>query len=38
MVIHSSIPARKILWIEENGGLQSLGDVTEHIHTGGSEC
>ena len=41
MVIHSSILAWKILWIEEFGGLQSLGLqrlehdlVTEHKVSG----
>ena len=36
MATHSSILARKILWTEEPGGLQSTGpesDVTEHVHT-----
>ena len=25
MTTHSSIPAQRILWIEEPGGLQSMG-------------
>ena len=35
METHSSILAWKIPWIEEPGGLQSMGSqqVTEHAHT-----
>ena len=37
MATHSSNLARKILWAEESGGLQSMGfaesDTTEHRHT-----
>ena len=37
MVTHSSILAWKILWIEQSGGLQSLGslelDTTERLKT-----
>ena len=35
MVTHSSILARKIPWMEETGGLQSMGsqrDTTERLH------
>ena len=37
MATHCSIPAWKILWAEEPGGLQSMGsqesDTIEHTHT-----
>ena len=36
MAIHSSILAWKIPWMEESGGLQSMGsqsDAAEHRHT-----
>ena len=37
MATHSSIPAWKITWTEEPGGLQSMGrkesDTTEETHT-----
>ena len=37
MATHSSILACRIPWIEEPGGLQSMGsqraDTTEHAHT-----
>ena len=37
MTTHSSIPAWRIPWTEEPGGLQSMGhkelDMTEHKHT-----
>jgi len=37
MSTHSSILAWEIPWIEESGGLQSMGsqesDMTEHAHT-----
>ena len=37
MATHSSIPAWRIPWTEEPGGLQSMGvtesDTTEHTHS-----